>query len=142
MRNAVVHSASGKVVNVVELAPPYVPEEIPPDETPEEEAERLERDRRGAARATYTPPVGYELVPTDTANIGDTYSGSSFTPGPDATGDPLTTDKQRLYDYMPASGSTIAGLVTAYIADNTKPPEIRATMAALRSLIRVVRGEL
>ena len=49
---------------------------------------------------------------------------------------PLDADGQRIYDYMPVSGSAAAQTVSAYLADTTKDPAIRATMATLRSLIR------
>jgi hypothetical protein len=88
----------------------------------------------------WAPPANHEVVPSDTANIGETWTGSAFTPAPAAAPDPLAADKQRLFDYMPVSGSPVAQAVSAYIVDNTKPPEVRATMAALRALIRVVRS--
>lgn len=58
-------------------------------------------------------------------------------PAPPAPPD-LTADRQRLYNYMPVSGSPTAQAVSAYVGNTANDPAIRATMATLRSLIRVL----
>lgn len=91
--------------------------------------------------ATWTSPVDCDAVRTDVGNIGDLYdplAGTFTTPAP--IPDPLAADLQRLFDYMPGSGSAVAAAVSAFIADTTKDPATRATMAAVRSLIRVLRA--
>lgn len=91
--------------------------------------------------AKWAPPADCDPIVSTCASPADVYdpAAGTFT-APAPTPDPLAADLQRLIDYMPVSGSATAQAISAYIADGTKPPELRATMAALRSLIRVVRG--
>lgn len=49
---------------------------------------------------------------------------------------PLDADDQAIYDFMPASGSAASGAVTAYIGNAANDPATRATMRALRGVIR------
>ena len=89
--------------------------------------------------STWSPPSDCDAIASDTANIGDSYDAAtdSFTASP-APADPLASDLARLYSYMPISGSAVAQAVNAFIADTTKDAATRATMAALRSMIRVL----
>lgn len=85
----------------------------------------------------WTPPADCDPVVSEVANVGDLYDPVAQTFTAQAVVlDPLDVDGQRIFDYMPVSGSAIAGQVSAFIQDGTKDPAIRATMAALRSLIR------
>lgn len=79
---------------------------------------------------------------TQDASLPDPRTGTLFSePVSEPPPDPLAADKQRLWEFMPASDSATATAVTNYIANANNPPALRATMAALRSLIRVVYGE-
>lgn len=54
--------------------------------------------------------------------------------------DPYAPDFLTVFNYMPVSGSAVSGLVTTFINSTTNDPALRATMAALRSTIRIIRG--
>lgn len=90
------------------------------------------------AGAQWTPPAGHDIVDDSAsqAQIGGTWDGTKFTAPPPFVPDPLDVDGQRIYDYMPVSGSATATAVTNYIQNTANDPAIRATMATLRSLIR------
>lgn len=80
------------------------------------------------------------VVPVTVDDETDPRTGTTFA-APAAPPDPLAADKQRLWDYMPASGSASAQAITAYIGDPSKDAATRVTLATLRSLIRVLWGE-
>ncbi len=93
-------------------------------------------DADAIAQACAIAPTS-DVIPITLADSDpDPRSGTLFAEPDPPPPSALDADGQRLWDYMPVSGTATAQAVSAFIADTTKDPALRATMATLRSAIR------
>lgn len=103
-RCAVIETASGKVENVIELEP----------------------------GADWIPPAGRTVLQSDAANIGDLWTGATFTAGPAAPPSPFAADVKFAHDYVVDAG------LDAFLANAA--PTAAAQLAALKATIRMSRA--